>query len=135
MIDITDVKKVLNGNLNDNTICYEYELRPSIIVSAIKKLANITDDYGYIFNGVIEANNTFIVKGLSSGYTIRNTVEKALDLLTVKPNVEYDSIVINEKTIYVIKVFRISEGTSLLSDELESESIKKIYQHTLPGLC
>lgn len=36
MIDITDVKKVLNGNLNDNTICYEYELRPSIIVSAIK---------------------------------------------------------------------------------------------------
>lgn len=134
MIDITDVKKVLNGNLNDNTICYEYELRPSIIVSAIKKLANITDDYGYIFNGVIEANNTFIVKGLSSGYTIRNTVEKALDLLTVKPNVEYDSIVINEKTIYVIKVFRISEGTSLLSDELESESIKKFIS-TLYQVC
>lgn len=125
MIDITDVEKVLDDVPNENTICYEYELRPTIIVSAIKKLANITDDYGYIFNGVIEANNTFIVKGLSSGYSIRNTVEKALDLLTVKPNVEYDSVVINGKTIYVIKVFRISEGTSLLSDELESESIKR----------
>ena len=41
MIDITDVEKVLNGNPNKNMVCYEYELRPSIIVSAIKKLANI----------------------------------------------------------------------------------------------
>ncbi len=52
MIDITDVQKVLNDEPNENTICYEYELRPTIIVSDIKKLANITDDYGYIFNGV-----------------------------------------------------------------------------------
>lgn len=125
MIDITDVEKVLNGNPNENMICYEYELRPSIIVSAIKKLANITDEYGYIFNGVINANNRYIVKGLSNGYIIKNTVQKALEMLTVQPNVEYDSVVINGKTIYVIKVFRISEGTSILSDELESEPIKK----------
>ena len=41
MIDITDVQKVLNDEPNENTICYEYELRPTIIVSDIKKLANI----------------------------------------------------------------------------------------------
>ena len=52
MIDITDVEKVLNNEPNENIICYEYELRPTIIVSDIKKLANITNDYGYIFNGV-----------------------------------------------------------------------------------
>lgn len=36
MIDITDVQKVLNDEPNENTICYEYELRPTIIVSDIK---------------------------------------------------------------------------------------------------
>ncbi|WP_302512604.1 hypothetical protein [uncultured Ruminococcus sp.] len=125
MIDITDVQKVLNDEPNENTICYEYELRPTIIVSDIKKLANITDDYGYIFNGVLKKTDRYIIKGLSNGYIIKNTVEKALKLLTVKPDIEYGSVVINGKTIYVMKVFRLSEGTSLLSDELESEQIKK----------
>lgn len=46
-------------------------------------------------------------------------------MLTVKPDIEYGSVVINGKTIYVMKVFRLSEGTSLLSDELESEQVKK----------
>lgn len=125
MIDITDVQKVLNDEPNENIICYEYELRPTIIVSDIKKLANITDDYGYIFNGVLKTTDRYIIKGLSNGYIIKNTVEKALKLLTVKPDIEYGSVVINGKTIYVMKVFRLSEGTSLLSDELESEQIKK----------
>ena len=125
MIDITDVQKVLNDEPNENTICYEYELRPTIIVSDVKKLANITDDYGYIFNGVLKTTDRYIIKGLSNGYIIKNTVEKALKLLTVKPDIEYGSVVINGKTIYVMKVFRLSEGTSLLSDELESEQIKK----------
>lgn len=125
MIDITDVQKVLNDEPNENTICYEYELRLTIIVSDIKKLANITDDYGYIFNGVLKKTDRYIIKGLSNGYIIKNTVEKALKLLTVKPDIEYGSVVINGKTIYVMKVFRLSEGTSLLSDELESEQIKK----------
>lgn len=125
MIDITDVEKVLNSEPDENTICYEYELRPTMIVSDIKKLANISDDYGYIFNGVLKASDRYIIKGLSNGYIIKNTVQKALELLTVKPKVEYDSAVINGKTIYVIKVYHISEGTSLLTDELESETIKK----------
>ena len=125
MIDITDVQKVFNDEPNENTICYEYELRPAIIVSDIKKLANITSDYGYIFNGVLKASDRYIINGLSNGYIIKNTVQKALELLTVKPKVEYDSVVINGKTIYVIKVYHISEGTSLLTDELESETIKK----------
>ena len=125
MIDITDVEKVLNSEPDENTICYEYELRPTMIVSDIKKLANITDDYGYIFNGVLKASDRYIIKGLSNGYIIKNTVQKALEMLTVKPKVEYDSVVINGKTIYVIKVYHIFEGTSLLTDELESKTIKR----------
>lgn len=38
MIDINDVENVLNGNPTEKTICYEYELRPTIIVSDIKNL-------------------------------------------------------------------------------------------------
>ena len=125
MIDISEVEKVLSDEPNEKTICYEFELRPTIIVSDIKKLANISDDYGYIFNGVLKTSDRYIIKGLSNGYIIKNTVQKALEFLTVKPKVEYDSAVINGKTIYVIKVYHISEGTSLLTDELESETIKK----------
>lgn len=125
MIDKSDVEKVLNSHPNENTICYEYELRPSIIVSDIKKLANITDDYGYIFNGVLKETSRYIIKGLSRGYTIKSPVEKALEKLSVQPKVEYDEVVINGNTIYVIKVYRIPEGTSLLTDQLDSEHIKR----------
>lgn len=125
MIDVTDVEKVLNSAPTENTICYEYEFRPAVIVSAIKKLANITDEYGYIFNGVLEVNNKYIVNGLSSGYNIKEIVKKAVEKLSVEPDIECDSVVINGKPIYVIKVYRISEGTALLLDELESEPIKK----------
>lgn len=134
MIDISDVEKVLSSEPNENTICYEFELRPSEIASAIKKLANTTDDYGYIFIGVLESNDKYIVKDLASGYRIENIVDKALEKLTIKPNVEYGSVVINGKKIYIMKVFRINEGTSLLSDELESESIKKFVE-TLYKIC
>lgn len=33
MIDIADVEKVLNSEPDEKTICYEYELRPTMIVS------------------------------------------------------------------------------------------------------
>ena len=36
MIDIADVEKVLNSEPDEKTICYEYELRPTMIVSDIK---------------------------------------------------------------------------------------------------
>lgn len=125
MIDKSDVEKVLNSHPNENTICYEYELRPSIIVSDIKKLANTTDDYGYIFNGVLKETSRYIIKGLSRGYTIKSPIEKALEKLSVQPKVEYDEVVINGNTIYVIKVYHIPEGTSLLTDQLDSEHIKR----------
>lgn len=125
MIDKSDVEKVLNSYPNGSTICYEYELRPSIIVSEIKKLANIADNYGYIFNGVLKENSRYMIKGLSRGYTIKSPVEKALEKLSVKPKVEYGEVIINGKTIYVMKVYRIAEGTSLLTDELDSAFIKE----------
>lgn len=125
MIDKSDVEKVLNNYPNKNTICYIYELRPSIIASDIKKLANITDDYGYIFNGVSKETNRYIIKGLARGYTLKSPIEKALEKLSIKPKIEYAEVVINGNTIYVIKVYRISGGTSLLTDQLNSECIKK----------
>lgn len=125
MIDKSDVEKVLTGCPDDNTICYEYELRPTQIASAIKKLANTADDYGYIFNGISKSFDKYIINGLSRCIMIKNTVEKALEKLSIKPDVEYDEIIISGKTIYVIKVYHIVEGTSLLTDELDSTPIKE----------
>jgi len=125
MIDKSDVEKVLTGCPDDNMICHVYELRPTLIASEIKKLANTVDDYGYILNGVSETNDKYIINGLSRCIIIKNTVKKALEKLSIEPEVEYDEIIINGKTIYVIKVYRIMEGTSLLTDELDSTPIKE----------
>lgn len=125
MINKYDVEKVLTGCPDDNTICHEYELRPTLIASDIKKLANTAEDYGYILNGVSKTDDKYIIRGLSRGILLKNIVEKALEKFLIEPEVEHDEIIISGKTIYVIKVYHIEEGTSLLTDELDSTPFKE----------
>lgn len=125
MIDKNDIEKILRESPKDTIICHEYELRPTIISQNIKMLANISSTYGYIINGVSMKDGKYTINGLSKGIEIENTVEKALEKLSVKPKVECSEINIYGKIIYIIKVERISEGTTLLTDELESSSIKE----------
>lgn len=62
---------------------------------------------------------------------VQAVVDKAIEQLTVQPQIDASSISIDGKTIYVIKVQRIIEGTSLLSDKLDdlpiAEFIERLY--------
>lgn len=125
MIDKDEVKMILNGNAVDNVICHNFELRPTAIAPDIKKLANIIDDYGYIIIGAFLSGDKYTVNGVAGGMSIQNVADKAIDQLTVKPQIETCSANIDAKNIYVIKVQKIIEGTSLLSDKLNDQSISK----------
>lgn len=123
MIDKKEVEDILNGNSIDNVICHLFELRPTVIVHDIKRIANIADVYGYIIIGVSLVSDRYVVNGISSGMSVQAVVDKAIDQLTVKPQIETCSMNMKGKTIYVIKVNRINEGTALLSDKLNDPSI------------
>lgn len=123
MIDKNEIEKILNSNVVDNIICYDFELRPTVIAPDIKKLANIADDYGYIIIGASLVGDRYAVNGISSGMSVQAVVDKAIEQLTVKPKIETCSMLMDGKNIYVIKVARINEGTALLSDKLNDLSI------------
>ena len=123
MIDKNEVENILNGNAVENVICHLFELRPTIIAPDIKKIANVVDDHGYIIIGVSLSDDRYIVNGVSSGMSVQVVVDKAIEQLTVKPQIETCSMIMNGKNIYVIKVDRINEGTALLSDKLNDPSI------------
>ncbi len=134
MIDKDEVKKILNGNAVDNVICHDFELRPTAIAPDIKRLANIADDYGYIIIGAFLSGDKYIVNGIASGMSIQNVVDKAIDQLSVKPQIEICQAIIGAKNIYVIKVQQIIEGTSLLTDKLNVQSISKFIDQ-LYNIC
>lgn len=134
MIDKDEVKQILNGNVVDNVLCHDFELRHTVIAPDIKKLANIVDDYGYIFIGVSLSGDKYNVNGVASGMSIQNVVDKAVTHLTIKPQVETCSININGKNIYAIKIYKITEGTSLLTDKLNDESITRFIER-LYNIC
>ena len=123
MIDKNEVENILNGNAVDNVICHLFELRPTIIAPDIKRIANVVDDYGYIIIGVSLSDDRYIVNGVSSGMSVQAVVDKAIEQLTVKPQIETCSMIMNGKNIYVIRVDRINEGTALFSDKLNDPSI------------
>ncbi len=123
MIDKNEIEMILNGNVVDHIICHNFELRPTVIAPDIKKLANISDDYGYIIIGASLTKDRYVVNGISSGMSVHAVVDKAIEQLTVKPQIETCSMIMNGKNIYVIKVGRINEGTALLSDKLNDPPI------------
>lgn len=134
MIDKNEVKKILNGNTADNVICYDYEFRPTAIAPDIKRIANIADDYGYIIIGASTSGDRYVVNGVSRGILVQAVIDKAVSQLTVKPQIETGSMNINDKNIYVIKVYRINEGTSLISETLNDAPITDFIER-LYNIC
>lgn len=134
MIDSIEVERLLNGEITERIICHEFEWRPSFIAQDIKKLANLSDDYGFIIIGAASKKGKYVINGAASKILIEGVVTAAQKQLTVKPQTEISQITIKGKNIYIIKVYKINEGTSLLSDKLESPSITE-FINRLYSIC
>lgn len=134
MIDKNEVENLLSGHISERLICHEFELRPSVIAPDIKKLSNIVDGYGFIVLGVSLIGERYTVNGIAGGLMVDDVVNKAVEQLTVKPEIETCSMNIMSKNIYAIKVNRIDEGTSLLLDKLNDTSIAEFVSR-LHNIC
>lgn len=123
MIDKEEVKRILSNTISDKTVCYKMEFRPSELAKGIKKIANIAEDYGFVFIGVEVVNDKYNIQNLSKGFDINSIAMKAIKELTVTPQIESECIEINHKNIYVLKIYKVIGGTSLANDTLYDENI------------
>ena len=134
MIHQDEVLGLLRHNSKDKIICHDFEYRPSVLASDIKTLANATDDCGFIVVGASMLAGTYIINGASRDMAMQDVVNKAVEQLTVKPQTEVGFMGINGKTVYVIKVQGLSEGTALLSERLDDTSIT-VFINRLHKIC
>ena len=128
MINKSEIEIILNGSLASNVVCHPFEFRPSLIAPTIEYLFNKINnvnygehDYGYILIGVREdyITNKYIAINLSSGYNIKDVVDKSISILFSNeklnplPEIECSIIEINGMNIYVIKIHKMNLKSKL----------------------
>lgn len=134
MISKEEIQKILNDSISENVVCYKHEFRPSEIAKGIRKIANVTDDYGFIVIGVSIIQDKYVVIGLSKGFNINRISSIALKELTIAPDVESSCLDLNGQYVYVIKVYKAPGGTALISDRLHDGSISA-FINDLYNIC
>jgi len=106
---IEDVKRIV-GQPESKTLEYKAVLPPSRNVAQILcSFANT--EGGFLILGVTDDSK---INGLSEDFHANTITHKALDLLTPKPNIEYQYISIEDKKLYAIKV---DKSDSIISVE------------------
>ena len=96
---IEDIKKMV-GQPESQTLEYKAVLPPSRNVAQILcSFANT--EGGFLILGVTDDSK---INGLSEDFHANTITHKALDLLTPKPNIEYQYVSIEDKKLYAIKV-------------------------------
>ncbi|WP_298533067.1 helix-turn-helix domain-containing protein [uncultured Algibacter sp.] len=106
---IEEIKKLV-GQPESQTLEYKAVLPPSRNVAQILcSFANT--EGGFLILGVTDDSK---INGLSEDFHANTITHKALDLLTPKPNIEYQYVSIEDKKIYAIKV---DKSDSIISVE------------------
>ncbi len=106
---IEDIKKIV-GQPESQTLEYKAVLPPSRNVAQILcSFANT--EGGVLILGVTDDSK---INGLSEDFHANTITHKALDLLTPKPNIEYQYVSIEDKKLYAIKV---DKSDSIISVE------------------
>ena len=104
MIDVKEVRKLLMSEECPNLICREFDLKPKSIAMFISAIGNTMD--GYIVIGAIKDENGFRLSNISRSFNFKNIIGAAVNLLSINPDIEYEIISIEGKSIFVIKVLK-----------------------------
>ncbi|MCB2356418.1 TIR domain-containing protein [Clostridium estertheticum] len=126
MIGVDEVLELLNSPDSLNIICREFDLKPRSIAMFIAALANTAE--GYIIIGIIKEELSYFVNGISRTFNFKSIIDKANDILDGIPKIEYNSLDINSKHVFAIKVYKSSKEVFL--DEklyiLENNDVIKV---------
>ncbi|WP_146255828.1 AlbA family DNA-binding domain-containing protein [Paenibacillus polymyxa] len=109
MIDINEVKQLLQSPDSKNLICRNLEFRPQNLAMFIAALSNMTEGYGYIVIGVSKNTDNYSINGISNGFILDVPIKRALSLLSEQPIIEFGPLRIEGKNIYAIKVINITK--------------------------
>ncbi|MFH6987942.1 helix-turn-helix domain-containing protein [Flavobacterium collinsii] len=98
----TDLSSIL-GTLENERLEYKAVLPPArSLAQMIAAFAN--SNGGRIILGVNEANGEIKITGLSEDFHANSVTHKAIDLLSPKPNINYEYLSHEGKRLYVIEV-------------------------------
>ncbi|WP_282155915.1 TIR domain-containing protein [Cytobacillus gottheilii] len=104
MIDVKEVRKLLISDESPNLICREFDLKPKSIAMFISAMGNTMD--GYIVIGAIKDEHGFRLNNISKSFNFRNIIDAAVNMLSINPEIEYQTINIEGKSIFTIKVLK-----------------------------
>ncbi|PAQ14732.1 DNA-binding protein [Bacillaceae bacterium SAOS 7] len=104
MIDVKEVSRLLKTEGPSNIICREFELKPKSIAMYIAAMANTTE--GYIIVGATKEEKGFRLNNISRTFNFKGVIEAAIRLLSNNPKVEYETIFIEGKHLFAVRVYK-----------------------------
>ena len=113
MIDSNDVLNLLRDPTAENIICRELELRPQNLALFIAALSNLSFDYGYIVIGARKNAKTFTLNGFAADFKTKEPIEKTMELLSNKPKIECERILVEGISVFVVKVYAFNNDVFL----------------------
>lgn len=108
---ISDISSII-GKPEGEQLEYKSVLPPARTLGQII-CAFANSNGGIIVLGVTERNGKIIVHGLSEDFRANSILHRALDLLSPRPNINYDYYLHQDKRVYVIQVEASSDPVSI----------------------
>ncbi|WP_445432423.1 AlbA family DNA-binding domain-containing protein [Chryseobacterium indoltheticum] len=124
MIDIEKITNII-GSAENNQLEYKAVLPPARSLAQLIASFSNTEG-GYIVLGVHDINGAADIVGLSEDFHANPVTIKAIDLLSPRPNVDYQYISINGKRVYVIMVEKSSVPITIEGKIFSRKSTKTI---------
>lgn len=124
MIDIATISTLLSTTSSKNLVGVGMELKPYELALLMLRALDNSEEYGYIVMGVVKLINNYEIAGLSPQFknSAKEPISTALSLISVELEVEYDTVDINGKNIFVIKLKNSSKALSInFTRDLDSQ--------------
>ncbi|OOM14502.1 TIR domain-containing protein [Clostridium saccharobutylicum] len=104
MIDVKEIKRILENRDSANILCREFELKPKNIAMYIASMANTME--GYIVIGAIKEQKSYKLINISRTFNFNGVIEAAKKQFLIQPEIEYKLLNIERKNVFVIKVYK-----------------------------
>ncbi len=126
MINSKEIREMLKDYSHPNLFCIGFELKPSRLALYIAAMSNTMN--GHILIGAIKEDMQYHLMNISTTFNINGLINRALGMISIKPEIDYGFISIEGKNILAIKV--IKNDKAVLCDNnlyvIEKDEIVRI---------
>jgi hypothetical protein len=129
-----EIISIIEMRSSGNVICRNVALRPNNLAMLIAMLANTASDMGYIFMGVEIDGDAYKINGISRDFKSEQQAQKALRLLTNPPEVECQSVLVNGKNVFAIKIKSVDSDV-FFDIQFDSDNGIDIFMKDLLRAC